>query len=101
MKYFLFDPHPDVWVVYTDQDHEGSWSGNGEDTKLTLKFQVNESSNSGGAENCLHMEHKEENFLFNYVNYVTKQRFICQKTEIINPPSTLYNVEKIRHTFNS
>ena len=88
-KYLSFNPHPDVWVGYTDQNHEGTWTSvNGERPKLTLEFQVNEPSNSGGDENCLHMEHKGENFLFNDVNCAIKQRFICQKTEVLEPPTT-------------
>ena len=83
-----FSPQPGVYFGYTDQGHEGIWkSVSGEVNTVPLDFQFNEPNNSGGDENCLHLD-KKVDFLFNDINCGIQRPFICQKTEIIIPPTT-------------
>ncbi|CAO1385241.1 unnamed protein product [Diamesa hyperborea] len=81
--YHAFTPHPQgVWVGYTDEGHEGYWTDMyNHPPKLSLDFQANEPTNSGGDENCLHMDNINSFFSFNDAKCSIPRPYICHKIE--------------------
>ena len=83
--YSSFNPHPDAWIGYTDEGHEGKWTNvDGDETKISLDFHDNEPNNSG-SENCLLMEQWSD-FHFNDRRCTHKSQCICQTTQVSNIP---------------
>lgn len=83
--YSSFNPHPDAWIGYTDEGHEGKWTNiAGDEIKISLDFHENEPNNSGD-ENCLHFEQWSA-FRFNDRSCSHKSQFICQNTLVSNVP---------------
>lgn len=83
--YTSFEPHPDAWIGYTDEGHEGRWTNvAGDETKISLEFHENEPNNSG-SENCLLIEQWSD-FRFNDRRCSHKSQCICQNTLVSNIP---------------
>lgn len=86
--YSSFNPHPDAWIGYTDEGHEGNWTNvAGDETKISLDFHRNEPNNSGD-ENCLLFEQWSD-FRFNDRSCSHKSQFICQNTLVSDVPQNL------------
>ncbi|CAO1385277.1 unnamed protein product [Diamesa tonsa] len=78
-----------VWVGYHDQGHEGTWTNiYGSRPSLSLEFQAGEPTNSGGDENCLHMDNINHHFTFNDVNCGIARPYICHKIETVEVEMT-------------
>ncbi|CAO1360554.1 unnamed protein product [Diamesa serratosioi] len=104
--YSSFQPHPDAWIGYTDEGHEGKWTNvAGDETKITLDFHDNEPNNSG-SENCLLMEQWSD-FHFNDRRCSHKSQYICQNILVSlfpQNPTTLratnFTASKLQSTTN-
>ena len=75
--------HPNAFVGYTDEGHEGTFTTvEGEKLQISLDFHTNEPNNDGG-EDCLELYNYNNNLKFNDVRCKYNKPFICEKENFI------------------
>ena len=72
--------HPDAFVGYTDEGHQGTFTTvEGEKLEISLDFHTDEPNNYDGEEDCLELHKNNNNFKFNDVRCNSNRQFICEK----------------------
>ncbi|CAO1361314.1 unnamed protein product [Diamesa tonsa] len=87
---------PNVWVGYTDQNHEGVWTSNkGKQMDKNISFHAGELNDKTGIENCLEINFSNNQYKFNDVNCNKELHFMCEhKTAIPTVDDCKMSLEK-------
>ena len=89
--------HPDAFVGYTDEGHEGTFTTvEGEKLQISLDFHTNEPNNLKGIEDCLEFKLFNNVIKYNDNSCNSNRWFICEFENNVQISCDLVNEDNIR-----
>ena len=95
--YSLLSPHPDAFIGYTDEGHDGNFTSlTGEKLEIGLTFHDGEPNNSGGVEDCLELYNLNNIVKYNDKSCTIDKPFICEfENHVKGSCENVYSMNKM------
>ena len=82
--YNLLSSHPDAFIGYTDEGHEGTFTSlTGEKLEIGFTFHHGEPNNDGGVEDCLAVKNLNKTLKCNDIGCSINKPFICEQENFV------------------